>query len=337
MSNHTIRCWGGTSPAPELKNVRRIAVGPKHDCAVLEKATSCWGSNESGQLGDGTVTARSTPVEVFGLTNAIDVALGSTHSCALLSNKMVTCWGANSHGELGDGTTASHLHPTTKVSGLSNAVAIGAGNQFSCALLQNGKVMCWGSGADGRLGNGLTDDQHEAVAVSDLMGETTDISVGGDWACARLSTGRVQCWGLNQQGQLGDGTTFSKGVPVLLDLQNVSPLQADSQKASPIQLGKQAHSCAIINADSKPDASVPGVYCWGANDHGQLGTASTANALVPVFSTPEIPKQLSLGAQHTCAIKPSGQVVCVGSNNSNQLGNGSSVDSSTWVTVIGLE
>jgi len=339
MSNRKVRCWGRGKTeiyVPKLDGVRVLAAGQSHDCAVLEDRTvHCWGSNESGQLGDGTVTAREDPVEVFGLENAVGVAAGNTHTCAILSNRTITCWGDNSHGQLGDGTTVSHLHPTTKVTGVNTAISVAAGNQFSCALLQNGQVTCWGWGESGRLGNGLTADQHDAVPVSDLMDATTHISVGGDWACARLNMGRAQCWGSNQQGQLGDGTTVSKPVPVLLDLQGVTRGEVEPQDVSPIQLGKQAHSCAVVGAQL--DASVPGVYCWGANDHGQLGTAPTAIALVPMIAAHEIPRHLSLGAEHTCIVKQAGEVVCVGANESYQLGNGSSLDSSEWVPVRGLE
>jgi alpha-tubulin suppressor-like RCC1 family protein len=233
-----------------------------HTCALTSAAgVKCWGSNSAGQLGDGTTEDRSTPVDVSGLSSGVTaIAAGDSHSCALTSSGGLECWGDNSSGQLGDGTTADRWTPV-EVSGLSSGVtAIAAGGLHSCALTHAGRVKCWGSNSGGQLGDGTTKSRSTPVGVSGLRAGVMAIAAGLRHGCALTRAGGVKCWGLNDYGQLGDGTPRGRSKPV-----DVSGL---SRGVTAIAAGG-LHSCARTSAG--------GVKCWGRNVEGELGDGREVN------------------------------------------------------------
>lgn len=143
-----------------------LASTANHVCAALaDGSVWCWGYNDQGQLGDGTRVNHATPVPVRGLTDARLVATGSGHSCTLRRDGSVRCWGANEHGQLGDGTTTRRATPVA-VAGLdAPATAIAAAASFTCAALEDGRVMCWGDNSEGQLGVAASDDRTAPVEV----------------------------------------------------------------------------------------------------------------------------------------------------------------------------
>ena len=152
-------------PVKGLKGASEIAAGERHVCARLDDAVRCWGDNASGQLGDGTATPRPAPVEVKGLPgSAFGLALGSSHSCAILTDATVACWGDNTRGQLGDGTTASRPSPAP-VPGIRGVRALTARGDHTCAHLENGAVRCWGANDAGQIDSGLS---RERTAPSPL-------------------------------------------------------------------------------------------------------------------------------------------------------------------------
>jgi alpha-tubulin suppressor-like RCC1 family protein len=232
-SNGGVKCWG-ENDSGELgdgsttnrhtpvvvsgltSGVTTISAGYSHTCALTSAGgVKCWGDNELGQLGDGTTTNQTTPVDVSGLTSGvIAVSAGHFHSCAITSTGDVKCWGLNGVGQLGDGTTTNHYTPVD-VSGLtSGAAAISARGDFTCTLTSAGGVKCWGDNRDGQLGNGTTSESTTPVDVSSLANGVTAVSAGGKHTCALTSSGGVKCWGDNEYGQLGDGTTTNRSTPV---------------------------------------------------------------------------------------------------------------------------
>jgi hypothetical protein len=230
----TVQCWGyndggqlgnGTQdydPHPTtpltvsgLSGVTAIAAGRYHTGALTTSGTvQCWGSNSDGMLGDGTTTQRLTPVTVVGLSGVKAISAGADQTCALTITGTVKCWGRNGYGQLGDGTATDRLTPVTVV-GLTGVKAISSWGSHTCALITSGTVLCWGWNGDGQLGNGTSDySRHPSpVTVSGLTGITA-ISAGGFHTCALTTAGAVKCWGRNDYGQIGDGTTANSSTPV---------------------------------------------------------------------------------------------------------------------------
>jgi alpha-tubulin suppressor-like RCC1 family protein len=298
-----------------------IATGFYHTCALkIDGKVYCWGYNDEGQIGSGTLNAiYSSPTQV-PLMNAISaIATGSTHSCAVDFNGNAYCWGSGAYGQLGNGSSGATVFsiapvPVTVQSGIKSMTA-GAGH--TCAIKTNNEVVCWGANGAGQLGNGTNVDSKMSVAVNNL-GPVTAISAGGAHTCALKVNGDIACWGDNTSGQFGTGTTVNSNVPVVLTIAGgVTAISAASPK----------HVCALkTNGD---------VTCWGDGSVGQLGTGTTANSLIP--STPPAViggfKAISDGLLHTCAIKANADVACWGSNTYGALGNGTNLNSSVPVTV----
>lgn len=220
--------------------------------------------------GDGT----SNFNEAFAGTNPTDPgsggtpgatvpAIGDSHTCTVLAGGSVRCWGSNLVGELGNGTTVSASSPVV-VTGVAGATTVAAGSIFSCARIANGTVQCWGFNQFGQLGDGTTTDRVTAVNVTGITSATQVASGADSHSCARLVDGTVRCWGKNNFGQLGNGTTINSSSPVeVLGINNAISVTTGFN-----------YSCAAL-ADGT-------VRCWGRNDVGQLGNGSTSNSAVPV-------------------------------------------------------
>jgi RHS repeat-associated protein/uncharacterized repeat protein (TIGR01451 family) len=307
----------GTTTTPTT-----ITAGYFHACVVTTLgALLCWGRNANGQLGVGDTTQRAVPVTVSGMSSGVaGVAAGNFHTCAVTTSGGVKCWGYNTSGQLGDGTTTQRTTPVD-VSGLTSGVtAITAGQYHSCALLTSGGVKCWGDNTDGQLGDGTTTNRSTPVSVSGLSSGVIAISAGGFHTCALLSTGAVKCWGYNNRGQLGDGTTTQRNTPV-----SVSGL---SSGVTSISAGRY-HTCAVVGGGAK---------CWGRNDTGQVGDGTVTDRSTPV-SVSGLTSGVSAiegASAHTCALTTSGGAKCWGFNTDGELGNGGTTQQNTPVDVSGL-
>jgi alpha-tubulin suppressor-like RCC1 family protein/pimeloyl-ACP methyl ester carboxylesterase len=247
--------------------VSAVAARGFHTCALTSGGgVKCWGYNVFGQLGDGTTTDRSNPVDVVGLSSGVGaIAAGYHHTCALTTGGGVKCWGYNVYGQLGDGTTTDRSNPVDVV-GLSSGVgAIAAGEVYTCALTTGGGPKCWGANYLGQLGDWTTTPRLTPVAVFGLTSGVSAVAAGGDNTCALTTGGGVKCWGYNDLGQVGDGTTTWRLTPVaVVGLTNgVSAIAAAG-----------AHTCALTTGG--------GVKCWGDNGYGQLGDGTQTNRLTPV-------------------------------------------------------
>ncbi len=198
--------------------VSAISAGGGHTCALTRSGgVECWGSNYAGQLGNGTTTDTSAPVDVSGLSRGIvAITAGIYHSCALSNVGGVTCWGAIASRQLPDGGLQSTfaLSPL-QVPGLTSGVAsISAGGNQTCAVTSGGRALCWGDNRYGQLGNGTTSLSRSPVAVAGLTSGVSAISTAWSHACALTPSGGVRCWGSNDAGVLGDGTTRDSSTPV---------------------------------------------------------------------------------------------------------------------------
>ena len=302
-----------------------IGGGFRHSCALVAGGTvKCWGWNQYGQLGNGTMTDSSTPVTVTGITTAVAVTTGAHHSCALLADGTVRCWGWNLVGQLGNGAMTEwgvgESTPVTVV-GVIDAVALTGGFWHTCVRRAGGGVQCWGANHDGQLGDGLSEERSPSpVTVSGLTDAAT-VTAGGHHTCARRVNGTVQCWGYNASGQLGDGTTTSSSVPVTVNgVTNAVALSA----------GSGEHSCAVLASGT--------AKCWGWNDEGQLGdgTTTTYSSTPVTVSGLSNTAAITAGFTHSCAKLTGGTVKCWGDNLYGQLGDGTTTDSATAVSVSGL-
>jgi RHS repeat-associated protein len=297
--------------------------GGFHTCALVSGGgVKCWGSNGSGQLGDGTTLQRTGPTDVSGLTSgAIAVSAGYSHTCALTTNGGVKCWGNNAYGQLGNGTNNASLIPVS-VSGLtSGVVAITTGIRHSCVLLANGGAKCWGLNSSGQLGDGTTTNRNTPVDVSGLSSGVISIGGGETHTCALTTTGGVKCWGGNGNGQLGDGTNTQRLTAV-----DVSGLTSG---IATISVGNH-HTCAL--------AVGGGGKCWGNNDNGRLGDGTTSQRLTPVdiSGLNSGVTAITAGISHTCALMTNGGMKCWGNNTYGRLGDGTTTQRLTPVDVSGL-
>ncbi len=303
--------------------IKKIAAGHRHTCVLLETgAVQCWGYNDFGQLGDGTVVSRSTPVYVLGLkSTAGDLSAGAAHTCALLTTGQVQCWGDNSSGQLGDGLWAGSPVPRDVLGTGPDTTSIVAGAYHTCALSESGQLRCWGHNRYGQLGEGSTVSQPQAMQVLGLDAAVDRVSAGRFHTCAVLADHSVHCWGHNGRGQLGDGTTTDSMSPV-----KVSALTG---KSSAIQCG-ESHSCAL-----ELDGTM---RCWGANGYGQLGDGSTTDSAlpIPVLGLEGAVVAMATLGYHTCALSSAGTEMCWGANYDGQLGDGTTINRPTPFEVSGL-
>lgn len=280
---------GKGAPAHRL----RLAAGASHACALLDDGTvMCWGSNDHGQLGDGTLTQRSSPAAVSNLSGVVSIAAGLYHTCAILSSGGVRCWGNNFDGELGNGGTISSATPVA-VAGLTDATSIAPGAAHTCALRSNGAAVCWGDNSFGQLGTG-TEGGHLYIPgppVSTNEGAFAAIVAGGYHTCALTVRGEIQCWGLNNLNQLGGSSTvFSSPRPL------------------PVVLGIYASDVAAIGNTSCARIVDGSVKCWGDDVFSELGDGGGKPLLPVVAQTP--PNVVATTVP--CAILADGTVTCWG-------------------------
>jgi alpha-tubulin suppressor-like RCC1 family protein len=313
----------GSRPASASSSgVAVVSAGDTHTCAVTtDGGVKCWGANSYGQLGNGTTTESSTPVDVTGLTSGVAaVSAGGRHTCAVTTGGGVKCWGLNDFGQLGNSTTADSSTPVD-VTGLTGGVAaVSAGGgylaiDYTCALTTGGGVKCWGSNNHGQLGNGGTSASSTPVDVTGLSSGVAAVSAGGAQACALTAGGGVKCWGSNSFGQLGNGTTTNSSTPV-----DVTGLTSGVAAVS----AGWGQTCAVTAGG--------GAKCWGANDYGQLGngvagpevcgTHDCSRTAIDVTGLTSGVTAVGVGLQHTCAITTGGGVKCWGDNSYGELGSG---------------
>jgi alpha-tubulin suppressor-like RCC1 family protein len=322
----------------------RIWLGPSHACS-LQKTVSgpqlveCWGANDAGQLGDGTTTTRALPAPVLNAGTVTDLAIGARHTCAL-GGGGVRCWGDGARGQLGTGLTTARGAPSAPViakgSPLAGATAIAAGGDRSCALTAQG-VRCWGDGNPEAqepedfhgaasalaVGSGFVcaafadpktvrcsgaDDRGQSAGKQPILTgpSLAGITAGAKHACVVLEDGSIQCWGANDQGQLGDGTTTDSRVPVLVH--GLPP-------AAEVRAGAN-HTCARLRNNT--------VACWGDNRAHQLvnGTSTSSSKPAPLPGLVGV-VELAVGGDSGCArLVTDGAVRCWGANTFGQLGDG---------------
>lgn len=278
-----------------------VSAGDAHSIALKDDGTVwAWGNNRFGQLGDGTTTNKLTPVQVTGLSRVIAVSAGNDHNLALKYDGTVWTWGWHVVSRR-DGTTENSVTPI-QVAGLTGVTAISAGGAHSLALKGDRTVWAWGFNMFGQLGHGTTVDTTTPLNVTYdsryLSNNVIAISAGGNHSLALRADGTVWAWGFNGAGQLGDGTTTLKRMPVqVTGLTGVTAISAGA-----------SHSLALKADDGKT------VWVWGLNTDGQLGDGTTSPrtraARSTNFSTDVI--AVSAGGSQSFALKRDGAIWVLG-------------------------
>ncbi|HWB80873.1 MAG TPA: hypothetical protein VG755_38185 [Nannocystaceae bacterium] len=336
-------CWGHgwlgdgdglkMSDSPVQVSSIDTAVATNGHCVLLANGiVKCWGENDHGEVGDGTLIDRTTPVSVPGIGTAVAIACTGRTRHAVLADGTIRSWGWNHGGALGNGIASDVLsHSTTPVQvvGITDAGNVEGGHTdgrpFACAVLRDGTLSCWGGNIDGVL----------AIGSEDLLDHPTPQTVAGldsvvafdgyrNGACAALSDGSMRCWGDNVAGRIGDGTEIDSFTP--LEVLGLSGASDGPRVATGMY-----HSCGL-----RSDGTVK---CWGDNAEGQIGdgTLVDRNSATLVAGLAGAIDVVA-GGDHSCALVDDGTARCWGRNATGQLGDdgASGIRSSTPVVVQNL-
>ena len=321
----TLSCWGegggvqvnGTPgsyavPVQVATGIAEVAVGYEHTCVITTSGgVRCWGDYSSiGVSLSACAGGVCPPSDSVGLTaDVVHIVSGTSHNCALLIDGSLRCWGQGYAGQLGYGSSgdSSPIAPITPIGMTSGVTAVIAGNSFTCAAA-GGTLQCFGINSYGQLGDGTITQRLVPTPVVGFVGAPKLLTAGNNRTCATDANGKLWCWGYNLNGQLGDGTLADRHVPTAV--QNGVGVTA-------LATGVGDQTCALMQ----------GVWnCWGSNGRGQLGdgtwTEGSKKIPNPVVGLGNDVMQTALGGAHTCAVHASGNVQCMGSNDSGQLGIG---------------
>jgi len=300
---------------------KKIVTGDFHACAISENNDLwCWGSNGEGQLGVETVSEKTkSPKKVSGIVDVVDIALGSSHTCAQTQGGKIYCWGG------GKATTPKHLDNIP-----SDLSSLSAGGNRTCALDTVGRIRCW------VLAENLADTaieieedfifaddlsvKNEAFAFiamdgsvyykdyednilfdSDIFAKSVKVAAGLDHLCALRADGKVFCRGANGSGQLGNDSNEYSETPVeVVGLSNVIDLEVGNH-----------HTCAVTGELA--------LYCWGDNSSGQISD-SEKSFYKSVLKVQLLVESVSLSSSNTCYITKDAVSNCLGDNTFGQLG-----------------
>jgi len=284
-----------------------LALGAAHACALMKDGSvRCWGKNDAGQLGDKARENRARPVLLEAPSHASELFAGGAATCATLDDGAnVSCWG----GADSLVAAANALHDVAQL-----AIA----PTFACARFKAGTVSCWGSSpAAASAGDPASE---RAPAPIPNLDAVHAIAVGEHHACAVLKEdGSVRCWGKNESGQLGDGTTVDREVPTAVpNLRGVIQIAAGG-----------AHTCVTLIDRT--------ASCWGENRFGQLGDGTRIDRHAPTpVSRLEAVRAVALGDGHSCARLYDGTLRCWGKNDAGQQNDGTHTDREVPGMISGL-
>lgn len=286
----------------------QMSVGLGHACGIKEDQTLwCWGSNQQGQVGDGTTIDRATSMQVDPGARWTQVAAGGDVTCALKPNGTAWCWGENGSGQLGDGTNNDSPVPVP-VTGGHTWKSLSAGMWHVCGIKSDDTIRCWGSGWAAQIGDGSGNSFNVPTAISG-GGTWKQVAAGAYNNCAIRTDNTMRCWGANWYGEVGDGTTTNRYTPVAI---------SGGGTWKHVSVG-DSHTCGIRTDDT--------VRCWGENPGGALGDNTQIDKSVPTaISGGGTWLKVSAGTGFSCGVKSDNSLWCWGSNYSGQLGDGTTTN-----------
>lgn len=318
----------GTTPAAGAEtwgDWKSVSVGADHTCAIRAQGyLYCWGSNTYGQLGDGTLTTRTSPKWVSGYSDWKLVRAGSGHTCGIRGSALLYCWGLNNYGQLGDGTTTARRSPKL-ITTYRYWRTVSPGWLSTCAIRGSGIYYCWGWRFDGDPDEGQEGTSRQLTPRQ--ISTVTDwklTSMGGKHHCAiRASSGLLYC-GYNLVPELFTSTTgwtaVSDGDPYTCAIRSPGTLSCDDSGwhrvgtasdwrtlATALGINHDGHVCAIRGSGL--------LYCWGVNSNGsgQIGDGTRATRSNPVRITSATDwRSVAVADAASCAIRGSGALYCWG-------------------------
>ena len=315
-----------------IYSLTAIGAGYNYTCVVMDtNGMKCWGKGGTGYLGNGGSYTVHEPVAVNMPTyppTAVEMSGGDGHhTCMIVSNGSFYCWGEDFNGQIGHshyscGGWCNSPHGPSTLGGKA-ALTIVTGIHHTCAIAVDETLYCWGRDDYGQVGDGFPTGGHHTPTHIELPPGRTAVAVNAavDSSCVILDNGSGMCWGLNTYGQLGIGTNDSKDVPTYM---SVLP---ENRSLVALDMGF-GHTCGILDDGL--------VYCWGNNTQGQFGDGTNNNSLSPrAASLPPGRTAISIdaGTFHTCAILDDSSAYCWGMNTYGQLGDGTTNNSTTPVSV----
>lgn len=298
--------WEPVMSSGGLASAADLSLGNDHLCTLrADQSVWCSGKSFDGQAASpslGMYQLSATPV--LGLS-ALDISMGYDHSCAVRTDGKVACWGKNDKGQLGDGSVGTSVTMPVEVTGVTNAVAVSAGFDHTCAVTDTGALYCWGGNFYGALGNGDNIDQSAPVQV--FASGVQAVEASDLFTCAIKTDFTVWCWGLNSTGSLGNGT---------YNVNASTPQQVSGGFMAKALSSAGAFVCAIDLGDD--------VYCWGSNINGELGVdVGDYYSMVPAGPVVQDVEMLAAATQSACAFDalspPFGTLYCWGYNEVGQL------------------
>jgi alpha-tubulin suppressor-like RCC1 family protein len=299
-----------------------VSAGYAHSLGVRTNGTAwAWGCNAAGQIGDGTVTSRSSPVSVVGgFTDWCGVSGARCRSFGIRTNGTIWAWGDN-FGRLGDGTTIGRSSPVSVVGGFIDwcGVSTHQSGGHSLGIRTNCSIWAWGSGLGGILGNGATVATCSPVSVVGGFTDWCGISAGNQHSLAIRTDGTIWAWGSNNQGQLGDVTTVSKSSPVSV-------------------VGGFTDWCGIAGGveNSLAIRTNGSIWAWGNPTYGRLGDGTTVAKSSPVSVVGGFTDWCGIsGSLQSMGIRTNGSIWAWGANDQGQLGDNTITSRSSPVSVVG--
>ena len=291
-----------SAPFNVVFSFQAVSTGSQYACGVTTAGEAyCWGNGGAGRRGDGTMTDSATPVAVAGSLTFESISTGFDHTCGVTPAGVAYCWGAN----LGNGTNSSSATPVAVAGGLTFQ-SVSNGIFHSCGLTTGGEAYCWGSNDFGQFGDGTTNGSNVPVPVAGGLTFKSMSADGGNHTCGITDADITYCWGTNDVGELGNGTTTGSTTPVA------------------VTGGLTFQSISAGNSQTCGLTTVGEAYCWGRNDNGQLGDGTTTSRTVPVVVVGGLTFQsVGTGSGHSRGITTAGAAYCWGTNASGELGNGS--------------